>query len=420
MVLSFSLVDTMNQEQVGSFDFEAFWRRSLTTSTASRLLAKQITSPLAEEAFIGGLLADLGMIAAWRCARDDYQPVLEAWASSDRPLCEIEREMIETSHAELSRELLRGWCIPETLCVAVGAHHGEGIDELNGPAADLAGIICSAALIAELFCQDIAHVELDRVKEQVRAATGIGTEPLEELLEVLDTHVRETASMLSVEVGPTIDYATLQAEAAVQLAQLSMQAEVERAQTNQQAELMREEIDQMREEQREILAAASTDRLTQCANRAAFDDELKKRLGEAQKRNQPLGLIMLDVDHFKRFNDTYGHQAGDAVLQSLGEWLRKICDNVGFAARYGGEEFAVIVANETAGQIKRLAEEIRLAIQAGVVQHDGKQLRITASFGATTVEPLQSPVDAKTLIERADQQLYNAKRNGRNRVELDA
>ena len=420
MILSFSLVDTMNRDQTGSFDFEGFWRRSLTTSTTSRLLAKQVAPRLAEEAFVGGLLADLGMIAAWRCAEEDYRPVLQAWATRERPLHEIECEQIEVSHATLSRELLRGWCIPETLCFAVGTHHGEGIDELTGPTANLARIIYAAALVAELFCQDIPHLELDRVKERVRTVTGIGEAALEQLLEALDAHVRETASLLSVNVGETLDYASLQVEAAVQLAQLSMQAEMERAQTSQQAEQMREEIDQMREEQREILVAASTDRLTQCANRAAFDDEIKKQLSRAQTLNQPLGLIMLDVDHFKKFNDTYGHQAGDAVLQSLGGWLKDICNNMGFAARYGGEEFAVIVVNETAEQLKELAEEIRWTIQGGVVKHNGKRLRVTASFGAATVDPTQSPVEAKALIEQADQQLYKAKRNGRNRVELDA
>jgi diguanylate cyclase (GGDEF)-like protein len=301
----------------------------------------------------------------------------------------------------------------------VGAHHGEDTDELTGPNAELAKIIQAAALIAELFCEDIPNAELEHVKEQVRATTGIGTEALEEILEALDAHVRDTASQLAIDVGQTLDYVGLQAEAAVQLAQLSMQAEMERAQTSQQARQMREQMDQMKQEQQEIMVAASTDRLTQCANRAAFDDELEKQLSSAREQKHSLGLIMLDVDHFKKFNDTYGHQAGDVVLQSVGEWLRDICDDVGFAARYGGEEFAVIVARETTEALRELAEEIRVTIQGGVVKHDGKRLRVTASFGAATVNPVEAPIDAKGLIEQADQRLYKANENGRNRVEVD-
>jgi len=110
----------------------------------------------------------------------------------------------------------------------VGAHHGEGLENLTGSNKILAQIVYSAATVAGLFCQDIASSNLETVKLNCCEETGINEEKLEKILETLDEHVQESASMLSLQVGETVNYAQIQLQASVQLVQLSMQAEMER------------------------------------------------------------------------------------------------------------------------------------------------------------------------------------------------
>lgn len=418
MTLSFSLVDTVRSSQGEGFDFEAFWRRSLSSAVAARLLGRAVAPRLAEEAFVAGLLSDLGMVAAWRCAADAYHPVLAARARRDRHPSEIEADLLGVTHARMSRELLRTWGLPGSLCDAVGAHHGEGLAALSGPALELASVVHSAATVADLFCGEIPFAELDHVKTQCIEETGIDETRLEEVLAALDTHVRKAASMLSVLVGETVDYAQLQVAAASQLAQLSMQAELERMESSKKEQVARLEADRLHVERKAILEVATTDGLTKVANRAAFDKRLEEELRRARQQVKPLGLILMDVDQFKRFNDTHGHQAGDQVLRTIGRCLQDVVREAGFVARYGGEEFAVILADQTSDQIRTLAEEIRGAIASTPARHNECELRVTASLGATCVAGGSASLTGAQLIEEADQQLYQAKRNGRDRVEM--
>jgi len=159
-------------------------------------------------------------------------------------------------------------------------------------------------------------------------------------------------------------------------------------------------------EKKVILEAASTDSLTKIANRAAFDKRLEEELDRARAEKHPLSLIMMDLDHFKQFNDTYGHQTGDEVLRHVAMWLNDVLEHTGFAARYGGEEFVVIMAQKTAREIRALAEEIRSAIDSRSLKHLEQELHVTASLGAVCLTDPSPSVTPKKLIEQADQQLY--------------
>ncbi len=417
MILSFSLVDMLKKDKEGGLDYDTYWRRSLTCAVTAKLIAKVVVPQMTEEAFVAGLLSDLGMVAAWRGVPEEYGAVLEAWSTRERPLPEVECEKLGVSHAGMSAALLRTWNLPDILCNAVMAHHGEAWETLSGPSLELAKVLHGAAEIAGVFCQDIASTELDRVKEDCRKLTGISEGQLEEVLEALDQHVRDTASLLSVEVGDVLDYGQIQTEAVMHLTQLSVQAEVDRAKAARREEEARMEADRLNKEKMAIIEVASMDSMTQIANRAAFDKRLSEELDRAKVAGHSLSLIMLDVDHFKKFNDTYGHQAGDEVLRGVASCLREVGQCAGFVARYGGEEFAVIVPRHTPEALRELAEKIREAIEDKRVRHESHLFRVTASFGAARVQPQNEEIDSKGLIEKADQLLYQAKRNGRNRVE---
>jgi diguanylate cyclase (GGDEF) domain len=176
------------------------------------------------------------------------------------------------------------------------------------------------------------------------------------------------------------------------------------------------EIGHLRQELEGARLEAMTDALTGLANRKMFDFALREVALEAMESDTPLSLIMLDIDHFKSFNDTYGHAIGDQVLKLLAVTLKECVKGQDTAARYGGEEFAVILPRTVMKDAAALAEGIRTRVANKSVVHrrTGDQLgRVSVSIGVaqfTFGEPLRK------FVERADQALYFAKRGGRNRV----
>ncbi|MGJ9416332.1 diguanylate cyclase [Massilia sp. CMS3.1] len=164
---------------------------------------------------------------------------------------------------------------------------------------------------------------------------------------------------------------------------------------------------------------AHTDKITGVANRLAFDEVLEGELRRAQRGDNCLSLIMLDVDYFKKFNDRYGHPAGDTVLRGIGRVLSEQIIRAGdLCARYGGEEFVVVLPSTGRAGAAAVAERIRAAILALELTHADSPMHIvSASFGVATIDPgADANLRPADIIERADRQLYEAKRGGRNRV----
>ena len=176
------------------------------------------------------------------------------------------------------------------------------------------------------------------------------------------------------------------------------------------------EVGQLRQELEGAKLEAMTDALTGLANRKMFDFTIREAALEAIESDAPLALLMLDIDRFKTFNDTYGHAIGDQVLKLLAATLKESVKGQDTAARYGGEEFAVILPRTQLRDAATLAEGIRQRVASKSVVHrrTGDQLgRVSVSIGVAQFslgEPLRK------FIERADQALYFAKRHGRNRV----
>jgi diguanylate cyclase len=156
---------------------------------------------------------------------------------------------------------------------------------------------------------------------------------------------------------------------------------------------------------------ARTDSLTGLNNRRAFDDELKRRFSEWQRKNTPCTLVLLDIDFFKKFNDTHGHQVGDEVLRQVAKVLTAQSRDMDMPCRYGGEEFAVILPATAAAQACIVAERIRAAVEASTTVCDGKSLKVTCSLG---ISDFASEDDVARLIRRADDALYASKKAGRN------
>jgi two-component system cell cycle response regulator len=169
----------------------------------------------------------------------------------------------------------------------------------------------------------------------------------------------------------------------------------------------------------EIKILSITDSLTGSYNRSYLTERLPQEIKRARRYGHPLSLALCDIDHFKKVNDAYGHQVGDRVLKEFVQCTTgSIRDNVDWMARYGGEEFLIVLPETDVQGASCLAERLRGAISQKVIKVREREIRITASFGVTGLDPTTpyEEVSPEEMISQADKLLYQAKQEGRNRV----
>jgi diguanylate cyclase (GGDEF)-like protein len=167
--------------------------------------------------------------------------------------------------------------------------------------------------------------------------------------------------------------------------------------------------------QRRMYDSAVRDGLTEVFNKRYFRDCLASEFSYYLRHDRQLSVLMLDIDHFKKCNDTYGHIAGDYILKNVAKVIAKDLRTEDILCRYGGEEFAVIMRSTGAGEALVAAERIRHAVAAHAFSYEGKEIKITVSIGVATLQQGNYPT-AQHLVRAADKYLYAAKEAGRNRT----
>lgn len=164
----------------------------------------------------------------------------------------------------------------------------------------------------------------------------------------------------------------------------------------------------------ELERLSRTDRLTQLYNRGFWEECLVREFKRYQRERGKVSLVMFDIDHFKKVNDTYGHQAGDEVIRMVASCFRHELRTTDIGGRYGGEEFCAILVGAPADGALVFAERLRESVASRVIMHEGREIRVTISLGVAELDA--SATDIKAWIERSDQALYQSKAGGRNRT----
>ncbi len=277
----------------------------------------------------------------------------------------------------------------------------------------------------------ITVVELDKLYEQFVAPTRIG-ERIDEVGGRLSREISGVAGLLDTQMASTAVYSSSLGEARAALTGAKDSGTVEEIvrglidathqteQVNRTLETQlaesRRQISELQESLETIRYESLVDDLTTLANRKHFDQMLERLDAEAKQSGTPFALLFTDIDHFKKFNDTYGHQTGDQVLRLVALAVKQNIKGQDMAFRYGGEEFGVLLPRTSLEQAAVVAEHIREAVFSKelVKRSTGENLgRITISIGVAEWKPGDGPA---ALVERADTCLYAAKRGGRNQV----
>ncbi len=264
-------------------------------------------------------------------------------------------------------------------------------------------------------------VKAKDANERISSVTERMSKRIEAVHEAIDTAMMtagtysDSLEMASNDLAAELDADALQLMARRLLSDTRRMQEAN-AQLEQKLEASREDIAQLQRDLDDVRREALLDPLTKIFNRKYFDEGIVKAFTDARDDGRPLSLMLIDIDHFKRFNDTWGHQTGDQVLRLVAMTLKSNIKGKDIAARYGGEEFAAILPETDLEGAVILADNIRRAVQAKELlkrSTNEKLGRITASFGVAAFREGDTPA---TLIERADRCLYAAKHAGRNRV----
>lgn len=254
----------------------------------------------------------------------------------------------------------------------------------------------------------------DEAREQERSFS----EELREQVSDLQTHVQEAAEPDNVKkaLESRLDGMLTHMEQYQQQREARELEMAERLKTlSERVVCMEQEANDYRSHVEEQRKKALTDPLTGLPNRAAWTERLDAEVSLWQRYHNSLLLAVIDVDHFKRVNDDFGHLAGDKVLKIIGTQLSKKLRRTDFIARFGGEEFVVLLPNTSMEEGEPLIQALRAAIEACPFHFKGERVTITCSAGLTA---FQTGEGSKQAFERADQALYRAKRGGRNRIEL--
>ena len=402
MALSFSLVSSGRMEACASFSFDRFWSRSLACAVAAKHFATHAKRLDSNESFIMGLLLHIGQLAMACAIPESYEAVLQAAANRPAELLSIEHDQIGASHIEAGARLLQEWKLPEGIWqTIIQSQEDPPSRSANGRVAS-ARVLCIADVAATLLCdaKEARRSAVDEILRLVQESFEMDAAGWSNFYDELVKDWKAYGKLLSVKAGTDKSFRELQEEAREQIATLSVVTQLENI--------------GIREQNAQLKQQTRIDGLTGVANRIAFDERLASELERARRTQRPLVLCMLDVDHFKQFNDNHGHQGGDRVLQAVAKVLDDTVRKMDFVARYGGEEFAVIAPECAPSSIASLAERLRASVEELKLERNGALLRVTISIGVAFTRWPDRPRTAEELIQTADARLYEATRTGRN------
>lgn len=413
MALSFSLAETLPKsgEDSSKFDYDAYWIQSLTMAVAGRSLAKLVKSRYFDEAFMCGLMSHLGQLIMAECMTDEYNKVLNRIAGG-MPRPEDERQILGYDYTTVGSAILKTWGMPEQIYQSV--QFSENPSELPATSSvevtELAWIMHLAELATTVICSSRKGPALSQLHETVSSRFEIPDAEIDAFIIGLENGVAETAALLNIDMNKIESFDKIIEQARMQMVQVSLGTALDLQESQEREE-------SLRIEKEDLSKKANTDKLTGINNRAFFDDQLKLVVGNHARgiHAKGLGLLVLDIDHFKNFNDTHGHLAGDEVLKSVALAVDDAVRGDDVAARYGGEEFVVILPETDEAGLLMVAERIRTKVESVEVTYEDKTLRVTASIGGAVCSSIERQADGPALLKIADECLYKAKDSGRNR-----
>jgi len=428
LVLSFSFLSLGDKTKKSKFNFEQFWERSLVEAAGTKLILEQVPNADTEEAFTCGLLQNIGQLIFATTLTREYEQLLDSLAkkesSSDGETQleqnQLEEKLIGIPHTEVGYEVAKSWGLPESLLLPIKYHHQpkayEGSNrkfKLYIRASYLAG------LLAKIFYSDTPEVYHKQFRTEAKKLLQLKILGVNTVLKMIDQTIGQSAKFFGIKISPVKSVAEILQEANLRLSLINLSYEEmnrELIKSKMALEKLTEELEQ---KNRLLEDLANLDGLTEINNHRYFQNFLDSEINRCIRNERGLGLLLADIDHFKKFNDTYGHQTGDFILKEFSRITKEVIREYDLIARYGGEEFAFVLPETSEEDAIKVAEKIRQTVEDHSFDDGDMTYHVTISVGVASAIPAEvENFNKNDFINNADEALYEAKHGGRNRVAL--
>lgn len=415
IALSFVLVNNLEiNTDEGQFDINGFWKRSITNGVAAENLAR-ITGDASQDIFITALLQDIGLLILYNSRPGDFNRLMDEKRVTGRSLSDTEQDLFGYGHADLGSMLLESWNLPKSIFIPIRDHHKKAF---NGAFGTHSSLLSIADKISSIYHGSKVNEKSLELHSLLKTRFQMSSETIDELIDDIGEQARELMSIFSIDPGDMGPISVLMRDANVELRKLNLSYEqvvFELQQAKNNAEKLALDLKNANDRLRDL---AFYDDLTGLHNHRYFQETFDDELYRSQRFNKPLSLLLLDVDHFKLVNDTYGHLVGDLVLQEVSKQMARLVRQSDIVARYGGEEFAIILPETSLSGAKVLGQRLRRGIEQLEILAGVEKVRVTICIGIAGTEMEGVDFDKTVMISQADEALYLAKKNGRNRVEM--
>lgn len=418
LVLSFSFLTMKRGKFKTTFNFEKFWERSLASAVAAKLILQKVKDADTEEIFVSGLLQNLGELIVARTLPDRYDEIIRQVEEQKKSGVAAEEELLGLQHAELGYQVARHWGFPEVLLQPIIHHHNpHGYTGDDKKINQTIRAVYLSDLLTNILFSDIPEIYHARFRDEAKKLLHLSDADIESILSEFHLQVEQAGVYFDLKVKSTKTIQEILQEANIRLSLMNLDYDQMNKQLVQ-AKIALENLTRELEEKNRVLDnLANLDGLTGTYNHRYFQNTLDQEISRATRHDSVLSLILVDIDRFKQFNDTYGHQTGDFVLKEFAATLKKHLRNYDTLARYGGEEFAVILPETTAEDAMVVAEKLRQAVAGNAFTDAQDNYKVTASFGIATCNPgIVDDFTKSAFINNADAALYEAKDKGRNLV----
>ncbi|NNF98390.1 MAG: GGDEF domain-containing protein [Desulfobacteraceae bacterium] len=402
LVLGFSLVKQFSTEDHIEFDYGQFWKDSLIAALASRLIMQQVNPELAEDAFLLGLLHDIGRLALNQCMHRQYALVLTESDAHQNACHQAEERILGFNHMAVGEALLRRWGLPESLCAPIGRHHEPGtLTDIDESLIPMIKVLHLSTLMIDLFSSKNKGRCLVRLETETQQYGFPNPIDYDEIGKNIEDQGKSIFPLFRLDSGISDEREQIMKAARDELANLNQKMIRE-----QEAQLLKI---------RNLTEKTTRDGMTRLINYQFFHELLDREVERAYEDKNSLSLIIGDIDHFKAINDTYGHLAGDEAIKSVADCLTRSMKDAYYVARYGGEEFAIILFNTPLRSALLVAQTLRKRIESMNLHFEDNRFSLTMSFGVAAANDPDNRLSKEALISRADTALYKAKKDGRNR-----
>lgn len=409
--LSFSL-HGLSSGQGDALDDTRYWSRSLLTALAARTIAIELDEPQPEDFLLAGLLQDIGVLAMAALLGGPYVKLYDACADH-AGLLEQEDARYGFNHVQAGEQLLKHWRLPERICDSVRRSHQArpAAGRADAEVAHLSACVAAAACIADAWFQGTSLETFGAAYQSVRSFIDISPERYQNVVTSMGEEMPEMEGLFEFELIDSAMLQSMQDSARELLTMRNLRMSQQYAQADIQLQALERRIAMLE-------THTQRDPLTGLYNRAYLDQQLEQEFERAVRKQLPLCLAYVDIDHFKEINDTFGHAAGDQALVTVASQMLARARQRDTVARYGGEEFIVLLPNTYAEDARRVLEGMLAAVrEAPGLTRNGAGSRITFSAGIASLTPDGIAFDTPAqLLEAADRALYQTKSTGRGQI----